>query len=290
MARGRGLPDRTVEVALRHEGRDRPFLLHAPASAARAAPLVVELHGRGVAPLMFDMWTGYTALSDEAGFVLVMPSAVGEIWNDGRSGGPVRNRADDVGYLLAVVDHLVAAGTVDPTRVYLVGMSNGANMAGRLAWERPERIAAIGQVAGTAAVGVVGSPAPAAPVPVIQIHGTRDRANPYEGGRRSGVVMRLLVRGASGPVVSVDAWAERWVDVNRATAMPTEAIGADVSVRRWSGPTTASDLAFYRIEGAGHTWPGARVWMPPHLGRVSRTIDATRVSWAFLSAHQRAEG
>ncbi len=289
MARRRELPERTVEVSLQHAGHERPFLLHAPASAPRPAPLVVELHGRGIAPLMFELWTGYSALSDEAGFVLAMPAAIDEIWNDGRSGGPQRARADDVGYLLSVVNHLVAAGTVDPSRVYVVGMSNGANMAGRLAWERPERFAAIAQVAGTAGVGVVAGPPPSAPVPVIQIHGTRDRADPYGGGRRSGLLMRLLVRGASGPVVGVDAWAARWAAVNRASPLPVEAIGPDVTVRRWSGPTPASDLAFYRIEGAGHTWPGARAWMPPHLGRVSRTIDATRVTWEFLSAHRRQD-
>ncbi len=290
MAGRRELPERTVEVALRHEGRERPFLLHIPASASPPAPLVIELHGRGIAPLMFELWTGYSALSDEAGFVLAMPAAIDEIWNDGRSGGPRRIRADDVGYLLSVVDHLADAGTVDPSRVYVVGMSNGANMAGRLAWERPERLAAIAQVAGTAAVGVVAEPVPSAPIPVIQIHGTRDRANPYAGGRRTGLLMRLLVRGASGPVVGVDAWAERWASVNGATAMPTEAIGGDVTVRRWSGPTPASDLAFYRIDGGGHTWPGARAWMPPHLGRVSRTLDATRVTWEFVAAHRRPDG
>lgn len=290
MARRRELPGRTVEIGLRHEGRERPFLLHAPPSAARPAPLVVELHGRGIDPLHFELWTGYTSLADEAGFVLAMPAAIGEMWNDGRTGGPGRVLADDVGYLLAVVDHLVAAGTVDPSRVYLVGMSNGANMAGRIAWEHPERVAAIAQVAGTAGVPVVAGRAPSAPVPVLQIHGTSDRANPYAGGRRSGALMRVLVRGASGPMLGVDAWAARWAAVNRASPLPTEAIGPDVTVRRWAGPTPTSDLAFYRIEGGGHTWPGARVWMPPHLGRVSRTIDATRVTWAFVSAHRRDAG
>jgi polyhydroxybutyrate depolymerase len=289
VAKHGGVPERTVEVGLRHDGRDRPFLLHTPASGPRPAPLVLELHGRGIDPRRFDgLWTGYSALSDEAGFLLAMPAAVGGIWNDGRSGGPRRVLVDDVGYLLAVVDHLVADDAVDPERVYVVGMSNGANMAGRLAWERPERFAAVAQVAGTAATDVVAGPAPAAPVPIIQVHGTRDRADPYAGGRRTGLLMRLLVRRASGPIVGVDAWAARWAEVNGARPMPVEAIGADVTVRRWSGPTPASDLAFYRIEGGGHTWPGARSWMPPHLGRLTRTIDATRVTWEFLSAHRRS--
>jgi poly(3-hydroxybutyrate) depolymerase len=33
---------------------------------------------------MFDRWTGFSALADEEGFMLAMPSAIGEVWNDGR--------------------------------------------------------------------------------------------------------------------------------------------------------------------------------------------------------------
>jgi poly(3-hydroxybutyrate) depolymerase len=48
------------------------------------------------------------------------------------------------------------------------------------------------------------------------------------------------------------------------------------------------DLDFYRVEGGGHTWPGAaaRIWIPPIFGRIA-TIDASRLIWEFLSAHRR---
>jgi polyhydroxybutyrate depolymerase len=128
---------------------------------------------------------------------------------------------------------------------------------------------------------------PATPVPVLEIHGSRDRVAPYAGGR-AGLWMRLFARRPAEPILGADEWAGWWVERNGAAAAPqVEAVGPDVTVRRWHGPTPASDLAFYRVEGGGHTWPGARTWMPPHLGRVSRSIDATRVSWEFLSAHRR---
>ncbi len=241
---------------------------------------------------MFDRWTGYSALADEAGFVLAMPRAVGEIWNDGRYGGarwPDRDGIDDVGYLLAVIDDVGERRGTDPGRIYLVGMSNGATMAGRLACERPERISAIAQVAGTAAVEVAAAHTQAVPLPVLQIHGTKDRAMPYAGGR-AGLLMRLLVRRAASPVLAVDAWARLWAERNGANGDPqAESIASDVILRRWRGPTPASDLDFYRIEGGGHTWPGAHLWMPPHLGRVCRSLDATRVSWEFLTKHRREE-
>jgi polyhydroxybutyrate depolymerase len=239
---------------------------------------------------MFDRWTGYSALADEDGFVLAMPRAVGEVWNDGRyraPGWPEHDGIDDVGYLLAVVDDIGRRQPIDPRRVYVVGMSNGATMAGRLAWEHPDRVAAIAQVAGTVAAEIVEGPRPATPVPLLEVHGTRDRVAPYDGGRAD-LWVRLLARRPAGPLLGVDEWARRWVERNAATEGPqVETLAPDVAVRRWRGPSPASDVAFYRVDGGGHTWPGARLWMPPHLGRVSRSLDATRVSWEFLSAHHR---
>ncbi|MFI5254282.1 MAG: alpha/beta hydrolase family esterase [Candidatus Limnocylindrales bacterium] len=283
------LPAGTVEVGLRHQGRDRPYLLHAPTTGQHRAPLLLQLHGRGIGPLMFDRWTGYSALADDEGFVLAMPRAIGEVWNDGRYRGsawPELDAVDDVGYLLAVIDDVMTRQAIDPARIYLVGMSNGATMAGRLAWEHAERISAIAQVAGTAAVDIAAEHHPAVPLPLLEIHGTRDRAIPYAGGR-AGPWMRLLMRHPASPVLGVDAWAQKWIERNGALGEPRlETVPPDLTIRRWRGPSPVSDVVFCRLDGGGHSWPGARVWMPPHLGRTSRSLDATRFSWEFLSAHR----
>ncbi len=271
-------------------GRSRPYLLHLPREVVPGLPLVVQLHGRGIEPLLFDRWTGYSGLADEAGFVLAMPRAVGAAWNDGRSRGRTGHGEgiDDVAYLVAVIDDLIEHRAVDAERVYLVGMSNGATMAGRLAWERPERLAAVAQVAGTLAVDLASGSAPSLPLPLLQIHGTRDRVAPYAGGRATGWMRLLVGRAPAGPSLPVDEWARLCVDRNGDEVEPeTITLAPGVSVRRWRGHSPSSDLAFYRVEGGGHTWPGSRVWMPPHLGRVTRALDATRASWEFLSAHSR---
>src|ERR1700690_2678506 len=114
---------------------ERPFLLRAAGVLRAPAALVLELHGRGIDPVMFDRWTGYSALADEEGFVLAMPAAVGEIWNDGRFRGArwrEHDAIDDVGYLLAVIDHVIGRQAIDPARIYVVGMSNGRPW--RAAW------------------------------------------------------------------------------------------------------------------------------------------------------------
>jgi polyhydroxybutyrate depolymerase len=228
-------------------------------------------------------------LADEAGFLLAMPEALGEIWNDGRQGAPT-SEVDDVGFIGAVIQDVGARASIDRGRVYLVGMSNGSAMAGRFACERPDLIAGIGQVAGTVSVSVAERARPSLPLPVISFHGTADRSAPYIGGRPGGLSRLLMMRHQAGPALGVDEWAAFWRSVNRVgPSSEIETLGADVSVRRWRGSNPLSDLDFYRIEGGGHTWPGAgaRIWIPPIFGRISATIDATRLIWEFLSVHRR---
>jgi len=284
-------PESHTACQLTGQWRDRQYLLHVPAPSAPAAqprPLVVQLHGRGIDALRFDWWTGLSGLADEAGFVLAMPQAVGEIWNDGRYSGPTQE-IDDVGFLGAVIEDACGRTSIDRTRVYVVGMSNGSTMAGRFACERPELIAGIGQVAGTAGVAFAVA-RPAMPVPVISFHGSADRSAPYAGGQAGGLGRMLMMRHRAGPAIGVDQWAEFWRTVNGDEATPSvESLAADVSVRHWRGPNPLGDLDFYRIEGGGHTWPGsaARLWIPPVFGKVA-TIDASRLIWEFLSGHRRA--
>jgi hypothetical protein len=110
--------------------------------------------------------------------------------------------------------------------VYLVGMSNGATMAGRVAWERSDRIAAVAQIAGTGAVGLISEPRTRVPVPVplLQIHGTRDRFAPYAGGQ-AGSWLRLFGRRPMVLNVSVDEWARVWVERNAAAGHASRRVG-----------------------------------------------------------------
>jgi polyhydroxybutyrate depolymerase len=274
---------------LSEQWRERHYLLHVSspdAPRAQPQPLVVQLHGRGIDAAMFDRWTGFSKLADEAGFVLAMPQAVDGVWNDGKYAA--RREIDDVGFLAAVMEDVCARMSIDRGRVYLVGMSNGSAMVGRFACERPELIAGIGQVAGTAGLAFART-RPAVPMPVISFHGSADRSMPYFGGRASGFARILMMRNRAGPAIGVDEWAAFWASVNGDEATPSvEPLAPDISVRRWRGSDPLGDLDFYRIEGGGHTWPGsaARVWIPPIFGKVA-TIDATRLIWDFLSVHRR---
>lgn len=284
------LPAGSHTISLVHDGRERPYLLHVPPQPAPAGgwPLVLELHGRGIDAIRFDRMTGFTALSDEAGFVVVAPSAVDEIWNDGRDQLAAEHRApDDVLYLDAVLYDAIGRLPIDERRVYAVGMSNGASMAGRLACERSERIAAFAQVAATVPNVISDSCRPSRPVAVLQIHGSADPYWRYEGGDGGGLRKRVLLR-AHWPTVGVDDWARFWLQANGASENPEMLIvSEDTRARIWHGPEPSSDVIFYRIDGGGHTWPGATPLPRFLFGRTSTTFNATSVVWDFFASHGR---
>ena len=77
------------------------------------------------------------------------PSPIDDIWNDGRCRGPEwgPRRGRRPGLLLAVVDDVGERVPIDRSRSYVLGMSHGATMVGRLV--------AIAQISGTVTLDVV---------------------------------------------------------------------------------------------------------------------------------------
>ena len=284
----------TTDEALAHGGRTRKFRLHVPPGLDdRAAPLVIQFHGGGGAGRGIDRLTRFHALADHERFVVAAPSGVARNWNDGRIAPRMRaamQGVDDVGFVAVLIDTIAARIPIDRRRVYAVGMSNGAMMAGRLACQLSERIAAIAQVAGTAPADAAQWCHPGRPVPVMQIHGTADPLVPYEGGpighgRHGHRHHRDRLEGR-GIVLGVDDWAALWVANNNAKGPAVSSLGDDVSVRTWRGTARQSDIEFWRIENGGHTWPGGSQYLPARvIGPTSKTFDATPTIWRFLSAH-----
>jgi poly(3-hydroxybutyrate) depolymerase len=96
-----------------------------------------------------------------------------------------------------------------------------------------------------------------------------------------------MIRRPAGPAIGVDERARVWVRANEGEPEPrVERLPPDTIVRRWRGPSPGSDVDFYAVHGAGHTWPGSRLALPRALfGRTSHAFDATHLG--FLHSHAR---
>lgn len=127
----------------------RTYRLHVPAGLpAGPAPLVVALHSALSSGAVMELLSRLDLVADREKFLVVYPDgepAGARVWNAGDCCN--RSRSDDVGFLVGLIDHLVATQRADRARVYVTGISNGAMMAYRLACQRADRIAAFAPVA-----------------------------------------------------------------------------------------------------------------------------------------------
>ena len=222
-------PPGDYRIMLDIGGRPRDYVLHVPADLpAGPRPLVLELHGGGGTADNVERLTGLQVETDPRGWLVARPNGVDRQWNDGRP--EVRAGIDDVAFLSAVIDDVAGRTPVDPDRVYATGISNGALMSGRLACELSDRIAAIGQVAGTQGVEAAAGCHPSRPVSVMVISGTADPLVPFGGGP-IGPVLGFGRR--RGTVVGAEAHVASWVARDAAGLAGTSTLGPDTTMTRY---------------------------------------------------------
>lgn len=300
--RGPSVPGpRALAQSFSHGGRDRSYQLYRPASlAAGAHPgLILALHGaggtgRGMEGLALGQ---LNRVADRDGLIVAYPDGVKKRWNDGRSGedATVDTTVDDEGFLIALVDDLSRRFSIDPTRVYVTGASNGGFMAFRLACTHPDKLAAIAPVMsglGSSVAETCAESKPDAPaVSLLMINGTEDPLVPFDGVE---VKFRDKHLGAK---LTVPATISRWSTWLGCTQPPTKSDLADVdpsdrtrvSLSQQLVCRDQSEVTLVTIEGGGHTWPGGHPYLPERtIGRTSRDVDASELIGAFFSRHRRA--
>ena len=276
--------------SLQHDGQTRRFVLTSPAGYdGETVPLVVALHGRLGTGRGMERDSGFAELVDAGGFAAVYPDGYRRSWNDGRGGGPAAEEGiDDVGFIDALLAEVEGQITVDPARIYLVGISNGGMMAQRLACERSDRFAATASIIASMPEVVEASCEPSAIMSVLLMNGTEDPLVPYEGG--------VLNSDSEGEVLSTAATVEFWRLRAGCDTGPEEelidVVADDTSIRheRYTACQGGAALDLYEVIGGGHTWPGGPQYLSEDtVGRVSRELVAADTIWAWFEPLTRQQ-
>lgn len=237
----------------------RPYRLVEPEDfdEDEPAPLILVLHGYGQGEEFSDHFDLDPVASEHNALVaypLGTPDAFDRrFWNaTDVCCDFFRRSVDDVAYLGAVIDDVVAKYRVDAKRIFVVGYSNGAFMAQRLACELDDRIAAVVAVAGVNWLDPTLC-APSEAVAVLQVHGDADPVVQYSGGR--------MADGA-GVYPSVQASIEGWRDRNgcgeaaevteSALDIATNLDGVETSVTRYSDCVAGGAAELWTVHGGDH--------------------------------------
>lgn len=280
----------------------RTYLVARPSSEAGSGrPLVILLHGHmGSARQMLGLEHSaapnaeWLKIVDRENLVLAaLDGAIGgdgqRGWNDCRSDAETNPRTDDVAFVHAVIDRLAHDRDIDRSRIYVMGMSNGAMMAYRLALELDPPIAAFAAVSGSMAAHSVCA-APSRPISVLLIHGTRDPIVPYSGGPvGSG-------RHSRGEVIGVEQAAAIWRkpdDLSDAaastTAFPHREGNTDptrATLTLWGTNPAAAQVGLLRVDGGGHVEPSLTRHYARFYGRIVGTqnhdLETAEEVWRFF--------
>lgn len=281
-APGSGIPDGPSSNSVQAGGLTRTFQVYRPAGLSAASPLVVMLHGGYGDGAQAERAYNWDAEADSGRFVVAYPDGMDRAWNAGSCCGIPKNRnIDDVGFITAMVGAIEAQVPIDPARVYVTGMSNGAMMALRLACQT-ELFAAVAPVAGT----LLTDCSHAAPTSVLQIHGTADDRVPFGGGPGKA---RTFTGAPNVDGPSVSAVNTIWRDIDVCAAPVTSSTGAVTS--QTADCPGGRTVELISIAGAGHQWPGGvpspLVQRLGDLPPPSTAVNATDTIWQFFAAHHR---
>lgn len=290
-----------TSVDLPLPGGARHYLMATPERlAAGKHPLVLLFHGHmGSAAMILGAKANVSALSvwrdiaDREQLLVIAPDGLKGSddhtgWNDCRVDAKSNTRSDDTGLVNAIIDKAIAEYDADPSRVYVMGTSNGAGMVLRLASDIAPRLAGFAAIAMSAAADSA-CPAPSVPLSALFIAGTNDKVAPYAGGK-----VHILPWDERGSVIGIEQSVGLWRTLDK---LPAAAVTSHVPHRSEDDPTRAIryvwgadphklQVALLKIESGGHAEPSMTRrfgWvLSKLLGPQNGDVEAAEEAWQFF--------
>ena len=272
-------------------------------------PLVVVLHGCGTTADQQATASGYDPVAEQDGFIVLYPDNGSVDTNPARCWGALtapqsegRGRGDAAA-IAGMTRAIMAAWSIDRSRVFTIGISSGAFEVSILGAAYPDLFAAIGIHSGAAFMrgsagclnGYQPGPSTAALsraayaaegprariMPVILFHGDADATVPYQCGRQA-----------------LAQWLQTDDDVLAAAQLPRVRAspasitngrvpgGRRYTVESYRAPGGCLVAQFWTIHGMGHLWSGGS--RGPAVAALSDPSgpSAAAASWAFFSGHR----
>ena len=298
-ARGEPGEGRFAAAKFSVDGQTRRYKLYSPDdTASELRPLIVMLHGCTQDADDFAAGTAMNEAARAGRFFVLYPEQpqtanASRCWNWFEDAHQ-RRGAGEPAFIAGLTAAMIGAHHIDPTRVYVAGLSAGGAMATIVANAYPDLFAAVGVHSGLvpgAASGMAGAfgamkrgapvkagasshgMGPSGRVPTIVFHGDRDKTvHPLNGEQ--------IIRAAVDPARSGDAKTVR--------VTPGE---HDRETRRAFSRTVHRDDAgvpiaeHWIVHGAGHAWSGGR-----RAGTFTDPDgpDSTREMVRFFLSHRSA--
>ncbi len=229
------------------DGKTREYYISLPKNTSKPVPLIINFHGfldRAINQKEFSQMDNY---AHQNGVGVVYPEGVKRSWNVGKA---ILNNENDIGFVNALIDSVSSKYNIDSDRIYACGFSNGGTFSYELICSMSNKIAAFGSVGGNFSINEKRVCNIDREIPLIHIHGTKDRLQKYNKSDRDFL----------STIESVNYWAKyNQLDIKVVENIEDIHKKDRTTVEKYTFYKNNSDtkVIHFKVENGGHLWLGS---------------------------------
>ena len=248
----------------------REYYVSLPEDTSKPFPMIINFHGflsHAMDQQGFSQMDNY---AHQNGIGVIYPEGIKRSWNVGKA---ILNDENDIGFVNALIDSVSLKYNIDSNRIYACGFSNGGTFSYELMCGLSNKIAAFGSVGGNFSINENRLCNINREIPLIHIHGTRDRLQKYNH--------------SDGDFLSTIESVNYWAKYNQLDIKVVENIedihkkdGTTVEKHTYSKNNSNTQVIHFKVVKGGHLWLGSPIadWLTLRLffGRNSHEINSSK--------------
>ena len=252
------------------DGKTREYYVSLPEDTSKPVPIIINFHGflsHAIDQQGFSQMDNY---AHQNGIGIVYPEGVKRSWNVGKA---ILNDENDIGFVNALIDSVSSNYNIDSNRIYACGFSNGGTFSYELMCGLSNKIAAFGSVGGNFSINENRLCNIDREIPLIHIHGTKDRLQNYNN--------------SDGDFLSTIESVNYWVKYNQLDIKVVENMedihkkdGTTVEKYTYSKNNSNTQVIHFKVVKGGHLWLGSPIadWLTLRLffGKNNHEINSSK--------------
>tara|TARA_Y100000768_G_scaffold199167_1_gene149694 strand:+ start:1026 stop:1979 length:954 start_codon:yes stop_codon:yes gene_type:complete len=263
--------EKFTEECIEYDELERCWLTLLPSDYTdnESYPLVVDMHGYTGTNYNMYNYSDWDRISEEHDVIIAYPQGHENSWNAGWCCGVAHDIGiDDVGFILQMVEQISTNFSINDSKIYASGHSNGCAMTQKLANEASHIFAA----GGCMALYLLEDADPSfSPTPIIEVHGILDVVIPYSNSHSSSVIFDNSLVGDEGAMKNIATWAE----MNGCSGILPEMIEEypDYSIQGYTNCDENVEVQLVTLHLADHN---------PYPSANPTGIQTTQMVWDFM--------
>ena len=248
----------------------REYYFSLPEDTSKPFPIIINFHGFLSHAMDQQGFSQMDKYAHQNGIGVIYPEGVKRSWNVGKA---ILNDENDIGFVNALIDSVSLKYNIDSNRIYACGFSNGGTFSYELICGLSNKIAAFGSVGGNFSINKNRLCNINREIPLIHIHGTRDRLQKYNHSDEDFL----------STIESVNYWA-KYNQLDKKVVENIEDFhkkdGTTVEKHTYSKNNSNTQVIHFKVVKGGHLWLGSPIadWLTLRLffGRNNHEINSSK--------------